>query len=62
MLGYFLVSIVESLAVSQMRSEDHMKVRKLQDELLDGKLQIKGDESNSRTPAGKAKAKSKAAK
>ncbi|KAI9016795.1 transmembrane protein 49, isoform CRA_a [Hyaloraphidium curvatum] len=35
MLGYFLVSIVESLAIAEMRSEHRTKVRELSDELLD---------------------------
>jgi hypothetical protein len=38
MLGYFLVSILESLAVSQMRAEHITTVRKLQDELIDRRL------------------------
>jgi hypothetical protein len=45
MLGYFLVSILESLAVSQMRAEHLSTIRKLQDELIERRLSIgKGDE------------------
>lgn len=45
MLGYFLLSIIESLAISQLRAEHHQRIRRLSDELVE-KRQRESDMDN----------------